>query len=81
MGEPRWEPRYSGPKKSGICVCGHSWEDHHLGIVMNSDYARETQEGYIPQECEFFGFNESGGLDDKGNYHCGSYKDVGVENG
>lgn len=68
-------PRYSGSECSGICVCGHSWEDHHLGMVMNVEYVKDTKEGYIPQECEFFGSNESGGLDREGNPHCFSYRD------
>ena len=71
-----WVPRYSGPNRSGMCVCGHSWEDHHLGMVMNSDYFEATKEAYIAQECEFYGFNEMGGLDPEGNDHCHSYKDT-----
>ena len=70
------EPRYSGPNRSGICVCGHSWKQHHLGVVMNSDYINATKEGYIAQECEHFGFNEMSGLDADGEYHCGSYRDT-----
>ncbi len=70
-----WQPRYSGPNRSGICVCSHSWDDHHLGIVMNPAYIDATGESYIPQECEFFGFNETGGLDDNGHDHCFQYKD------
>ena len=69
------QPRYSGPKCSGICVCGHSWEEHHLGIVLRQEYVDETGEGYIPQECEYFGFNEMGGLDAEGNDHCSHYQD------
>ncbi len=68
-------PRYSGPKCSGICDCGHKWEDHHLNMVMNEDYVKETGEHYIPDECEFYGCNEEGGLDDKGNEHCFRYRD------
>src|SRR6266478_3944 len=71
------EPRYSGPKNSGICICGHSWEDHHLGIVMNEDYFNDTGEYYFPEECEVYGFNKTGGLDSEGNDHCGRYNDIG----
>ncbi len=67
--------RYSGPHRSGICICGHSWEVHHLGMVMNLAYIDETGEGYIPQECEFYGANEMGGLDAEGEPHCGQYRD------
>jgi hypothetical protein len=80
------EPRYSGPHRSGICVCGCSWEDHHLGIVMNPQYVKATGEGYVPQECEKFGFNETGGLkfeNGKWTEHCHRYRDSkgGSENG
>ena len=72
-------PRYSGSERSGICVCGHSWEEHHLGMVMQAAYIEQTKEGYIPQECEYYGFNEAGGLmpDANGEWinHCGSYID------
>ena len=72
-------PRYSGPTRSGVCVCGHSWEEHHLGWVLNTEYLQQTKEGYIPQECEHYGFNEAGGLmpDADGEWvdHCGSYID------
>ena len=70
------KPRYSGPGRSGICVCGHSWEDHHLGCVMNTAYVETTHEGYIPQECVFYGFNEMGGLDNEGREHCQTYRDT-----
>jgi len=68
---------YSGPHRTGICVCGHSWEDHHLSCVMRAE-AVETDggpEGYVPEECEFYGSNEMGGLDAEGNPHCGRYRD------
>lgn len=60
---------------SGICICGHSWEDHHLGVVMNEEYLKDTEETYLPQECEFYGFNEMGGLGSDGENHCHQYKD------
>jgi hypothetical protein len=68
---------YSGLGRSGRCVCGHSWEDHHLGVVCRPG-AEETSGGkewYVPQECEFFGSNEMGGLDADGNDHCFGYRD------
>ena len=70
-----YTPRYSGPNRSGICVCGHSWESHHLGMVMNLEYYEQTKEPYLPQECEVFGFNELGGLDADGEPHCFGYVD------
>ena len=68
---------YSGPDRSGICVCGHSWQDHHLCMVMRQDAVMTDggEENYIPCECEVFGSNEDGGLDAEGNAHCHGYKD------
>lgn len=74
-------PRYSGPDRSGICTCGHAWNRHHLGMVMNVAYANDTREEYVPQECEAYGFNEAGGLKFDGEEwvdHCRSYQDTGT---
>lgn len=64
---------------SGVCQCGHYWQDHHNGVVMNPEYAalcvEWKQPPYIPQECEYYGCNEDGGLDDRGLPHCGSFVD------
>lgn len=60
---------------SGTCLCGHSHEDHHGGMVMNPKYYDETGEWRSPGECEYFGCNEWGGLDPKGDPHCGDYVD------
>ena len=72
-------PQYSGPDRSGICVCGHSWDRHHRMIVMNKEYIEETQEGYVLGECTFHGFNEAGGMmqdeNDEWVPHCSGYRD------
>ena len=68
-------PKYSGPNCSGTCQCGHSWEDHHLSMVMRQEYIEDTKEVYIPEECLFYGCNEAGGLDAEGNEHCWKYRD------
>lgn len=36
------------------CKCGHIWEEHHHGVVMNPKYATYplTINGLIAQECE-----------------------------
>jgi hypothetical protein len=70
-----YKPRYSGPSRSGICKCGHKWDEHHLGVVLNADYAADTHEYYIPQECEHYGWDEAGGLDENGKPHCDYYVD------
>jgi hypothetical protein len=71
-------PLYSGPNRSGVCKCGHSWLDHHLSMVMRQDYVTETGEAYVPDECCFYGSNELGGLqpvDGEWVLHCRSYRD------
>ena len=77
MDKSKYKPLYSGSNCSGICVCGHSWDEHHLGIVANRKYSEATKEGYVPQECEHYGSNEMGGLDAEGEPHCDSYRDRG----
>lgn len=70
---------YSGEGRSGICICGHFCEDHHLGVILNEDYLQPRSNGivetYLPGECEYFGFNEMGGLDSEGKEHCFKYRD------
>ena len=61
------------------CICGHSWEDHHHGAVLNPDYpsddhAQGIHAGWLAEECEYYGFNEWGGLDNEGNKHCQRYR-------
>src|ERR1700678_2368681 len=73
------KPRYSGPNRSGICICGCGWELHHLHSVMNTDYATETGETYFPDECNAFGSNQFGGMKLVGSEwvdHCHQYKDT-----
>ena len=77
-----YEARYSGPGKTGICKCGCSWDRHHLGVVMNRDYSEQTEEAYLPEECESYGFNEVGGMKfneetKKWETHCHKYEDRG----
>lgn len=60
---------------TGMCICGHAFDRHHLGIIANTE-AYEIMGPYLAQECEAFGFNEMGGLDEDGNEHCGWYIDV-----
>lgn len=72
---PRWSARYSGPDRSGTCVCGHRWDDHHLQLVQNKAYIDFTREAFVPEACEFYGTDEMGGLDSEGNAHCFNYKD------
>ena len=73
-----YKPKYSGLGRSGVCKCGCSWEDHHLGVVMNEEYREQTGEAYVPQECEAFGFHEVGGMKFENGVwvdHCHGYVD------
>ena len=60
---------------SGTCLCGHCYEDHHIGMVLNPE-AAAVMGPFLPEECEFFGCNETGGLDEKGEDHCARYVDA-----
>jgi len=70
-----YQPRYSGPHRSGTCRCGHHWTDHHLCCVMNEEYLAQTGEAWIACECEAHGWNETGGLGPNGEDHCFGYVD------
>ena len=81
--DTKHEPRYSGPGKTGICVCGCPWDAHHLCIVMQKEYVDQTGEAYIPDECCRYGFNEVGGMKynketEEWEDHCHGYKDSGT---
>jgi len=60
---------------SGMCVCGHSVDRHHLFMVANPEIEKIVG-SYIPGACLFFGFNENEGYDEDGNDHCYQYIDV-----
>lgn len=60
---------------SGMCICGHKWDRHHLGMIVNPE-AYEIMGPSYAQECEAFGFNETGGLNPDGSDHCHHYIDV-----
>ena len=44
-------------------------------MVLNQDHVDATGEIYVPQECEYYGSNETGGLDPDGRPHCDRYED------
>lgn len=68
---------YSGPGKSGICKCGHSWKIHHLCIKVNPEAIEESHEGYLPGPCLYYGSNECEGYGPNGEDHCWGYEDRG----
>lgn len=65
---------------SGICICGHTWEKHHLCCVVRLEAynwcVANNHPPYIPCECEYYGCNEMGGRDKNGEPHCFGYVDV-----
>ena len=75
---------YTPKVRTGVCKCGHSWEDHHLGMVINADaievYKKYDAPLYMPQECEYYGCNEAGGMEyigaeDRWVDHCQQYEE------
>ncbi len=44
------------------CACGHPWDDHHHGCVLNpkspiDDHAQGICQGLMAEECERFQVN------------------------
>lgn len=72
---PREDTRFAGIPYvlSGICRCGHRYQDHHDGGLAQAL-------GGAPAECEYYGSNEAGGQKPtrcgKWVYHCGGYCDT-----
>lgn len=64
------------------CECGHSWERHHHGCVMNIDYAEYplALNGVIAQECEQHEVNGNPLLKDmRKACRCGRFKPIDKE--
>lgn len=61
---------------SGVCLCGHKVESHHLGCIVRQEVIDEIGECVVPGSCLYFGCNELEGLDEEGNEHCWSYVDA-----
>jgi hypothetical protein len=55
-----------GINDDALCTCGHTLEDHHRWWLQGG--------GSFADECEFYGFNEIGGmmLNEEGKWvdHC-----------
>lgn len=79
MEKTTYVAKYSGLGRSGICKCGHKWNEHHLCVVARQEYIDATGEYYLPCECEHYGFNEKGGMmpgeDGFWVQHCSHYED------
>ena len=76
---------YSGPDASGICICGCSWESHHLSLILRPEIVEQRHEGYVPGECLRYGNNELGGMKfndvtEEWEDHCHGYLDSKLYN-
>lgn len=64
-----------------MCVCGHSWKNHHLHIIMDCAIMDARKEGYIVGQCLAHGHNEAAGMmwndEDEMVDHCHAYRDTG----
>lgn len=62
------------------CKCGHSWEDHHHGCIMNPNYPTEDHARGIcravgAQECEATQINGEWIVDkEEDKCYCPQYK-------
>ena len=61
-----------------LCTCGHMLEEHHLSYFMDGSSR------VLGEECEFYGFNESGGMmyNEEGQWvdHCYRFIPIKEEN-
>ena len=65
---------------TGTCRCGHRLEAHHNGGWLSAAYLATMPQGTRPlfgDECEYYGFNEEGGLGPDLRVHCLRYVDRG----
>lgn len=61
---------------SGMCICGHSYNQHHLMMCATQEAADAVGAPSVPGACLAYGCNEMEGLDKDGNPHCFQYVDV-----
>lgn len=59
------------------CICGHSWEAHHHGVIMNAAYPSENHKighhrGVTGDECEAEQ-HEGAPLNGPASCFCGHY--------
>lgn len=64
-----------------MCTCGHSFEEHHHGVIMNNqaliDRGQEFRNvhGVLGEECEYSQF-EGVHMDGKEPCNCQTYWDI-----
>jgi len=48
----------NSPNFTGVCICDHSFDDHHHGYILNSDALKKVNQEYrnvdgiLAEECE-----------------------------
>jgi len=68
-------------KFTGKCICGHEWDDHHHGCIVNPQALKDVKQsfknvdGYLGEECEATQFE--GHHHTKPECHCWAYWDKG----
>lgn len=60
------------------CSCGHPWDDHHHGLIMNPSYPQEAHDygicaGVCAGECEWSQVNGVRIRGDEQECHCKNY--------
>ena len=65
-------------KEPPKCICGHSWQDHHHGCIMNPAYPTENHKrgvcsGLMAQECEATQINGEWLVPKKDRCYCPQY--------
>ena len=62
---------------TGKCVCGHSWDDHHHGMVLNPKFIDDYRvvDGCLGEECEATQLH--GVVIKTPECHCPTYWDIG----
>jgi hypothetical protein len=77
-GEREPPPRPRIPAFTGVCRCGHAFDDHHNSMHLSAEHLATLPDGtrsYIAEECEHYGCNEEGGLGPDLRVHCLRYVD------
>lgn len=64
-----------------FCACGHPWEEHHHGCIMNPNFPSEAHiygicSGMSAEECEWTQVNGDRIREEEPECHCGSYKNA-----
>jgi hypothetical protein len=63
---------------SGLCRCGHTFEQHHTSAIVNQGVLASLPPGhppYIAEECCAYDFNEGSGMGPDGRDHCHRFID------